>query len=102
MSTNGIVLDALGDWTRRQIFDALKNGPQSVGELAARMPVSRPAVSQHLRVLKDAGLVIDMKEGTRRIYRVDPNGLAGIRAYFDSFWDEALGRFAAEARKERE
>lgn len=102
MSTNGIVLDALGDWTRRQIFDALKNGPQSVGELAERVPVSRPAVSQHLRVLKDAGLVIDTKQGTRRIYRVDPNGLAGIRAYFDSFWDEALGRFAAEARKERE
>ncbi len=102
MSTNGIVLDALGDWTRRQIFDALKNGPQSVGELAARMPVSRPAVSQHLRVLKDAGLVLDTKDGTRRIYRVDPSGLAGIRAYFDSFWDEALGRFAAEARKERE
>ena len=102
MGTNGIVLDALGDWTRRQIFDALKNGPQSVGELAARMPVSRPAVSQHLRVLKDAGLVLDTKDGTRRIYRVDPSGLAGIRAYFDSFWDEALGRFAAEARKERE
>jgi DNA-binding transcriptional ArsR family regulator len=102
VSTNGIVLDALGDWTRRQIFDALKNGPQSVGELAARMPVSRPAVSQHLRVLKDAGLVLDTKDGTRRIYRVDPSGLAGIRAYFDSFWDEALGRFAAEARKERE
>ena len=102
MSTNGIVLDALGDWTRRQIFDALKHGPQSVGELAARMPVSRPAVSQHLRVLKDAGLVLDSKDGTRRIYRVDPDGLAGIRAYFDSFWDEALGRFAAEARKERE
>ena len=102
MSTNGIVLDALGDWTRRQIFDALKNGPQSVGELAARMPVSRPAVSQHLRVLKDAGLVLDRKDGTKRIYSVDPEGLAGIRAYFDSFWDEALGRFAAAARKERE
>jgi DNA-binding transcriptional ArsR family regulator len=102
VSTNGIVLDALGDWTRRQIFDALKNGPQSVGELAARMPVSRPAVSQHLRVLKDAGLVLDRRDGTRRIYSVDPEGLAGIRAYFDSFWDEALGRFAAAARKERE
>jgi DNA-binding transcriptional ArsR family regulator len=102
VSTNGVVLDALGDWTRRQIFDALKKGPQSVGELAERVPVSRPAVSQHLRVLKDAGLVIDTKQGTRRFYRVDPDGLAGIRAYFDSFWDEALGRFAAEARKERE
>ena len=100
MRTNGIVLDALGDWTRRQIFDALKKGPQSVGQLAARMPVSRPAVSQHLRVLKDAGLVIDRKEGTRRIYSVDPDGLAGIRSYFDSFWDEALERFAAAARKE--
>ena len=100
MSTNGIVLDALGDWTRRQIFDALRSGPQSVGELAARMPVSRPAVSQHLRVLKDAGLVVDRKDGARRIYSVHPSGLAGIRAYFDSFWDEALGRFAAAARKE--
>ena len=100
MGTNGIVLDALGDWTRRQIFDALKNGPQSVGELAARMPVSRPAVSQHLRVLKDAGLVLDRRDGTKRIYSVAPEGLAGIRAYFDSFWDEALGRFAAAARKE--
>ena len=102
MSTNGVALDALGDWSRRQIFDALKGGPQSVGELAARVPVSRPAVSQHLRVLKDAGLVIDAKQGTRRIYRVDPNGLSGIRAYFDSFWDEALGRFAAAAREEPE
>jgi len=102
VSTNGIVLDALGDWTRRQIFDALKSGPHSVGELAARVPVSRPAVSQHLKVLKDAGLVLDTRDGTRRIYRVDPSGLAGIRAYFDSFWDEALERFAAEARKERE
>ena len=102
MSTNGLVLDALGDWTRRQILEALKQRPLSVGALAARLPVSRPAVSQHLRVLKDAGLVLDTRDGTRRIYRVDPNGLAGIRAYFDSFWDEALGRFAAEARKERE
>jgi DNA-binding transcriptional ArsR family regulator len=73
-----------------------------VGELASGLPVSRPAVSQHLRVLKEAGLVVDRKEGTRRVYRIDPNGLAGIRAYFDSFWDEALERFAAEARKERE
>ena len=95
-----MVLDALGDWTRRQIFDQLRSGPRSVGELAARVPVSRPAVSQHLRVLKDAGLVVDRKDGARRIYSVDPNGLAGIRAYFDSFWDEALERFAAEARKE--
>ena len=97
MSTNGIVLDALGDWTRRQIFEALKQGPRSVGELAAGLPVSRPAVSQHLRVLKDAGLVSDRKDGTRRVYRVEPAGLARIREYFDSFWGEALERFAAAA-----
>ena len=97
-----MVLDALGDWTRRQILEALRQGPRAVGELARDLPVSRPAVSQHLRVLKEAGLVVDRKEGTRRVYSVDPRGLAGIRAYFDSFWDEALERFAAEARKERE
>jgi DNA-binding transcriptional ArsR family regulator len=100
VSTNGIVLDALGDWTRRQIFEALRKGPRSVGDLAGDLPVSRPAVSQHLRVLKEAGLVLDRKDGTRRIYSVDPQGLTDIRAYFDSFWDEALDRFAAEARKE--
>jgi DNA-binding transcriptional ArsR family regulator len=98
--TNGDVLAALGDLTRRQIFEALKHGPRSVGDLAAGLPVSRPAVSQHLRVLKDAGLVTDRKDGTRRVYRVDPTGLAGIRAYFDGFWGDALERFAAEARRE--
>ncbi|MEO5577274.1 MAG: metalloregulator ArsR/SmtB family transcription factor [Gaiellaceae bacterium] len=101
MSTNGLLLDALGDWTRRQIFEALRRGPRSVGDLAGDLPVSRPAVSQHLRVLKDAGLVVDRKDGARRIYSVAPEGLAGIRAYFDSFWDEAPDRFAAEAGKER-
>ena len=100
MSTNGVALDALGDWTRRQIFEALRQGPRSVGELAAGLPVSRPAVSQHLRVLKDAGLVSDRKDGTRRVYRVDPDGLARIRDYFDSFWDVALERFAAAAESE--
>lgn len=90
----------LGDSTRRTIFERLSDGPRSVGELAEGLPVSRPAVSQHLRVLKDAGLVSDRKEGTRRLYRVDPSGLAELRAYFDSFWGEALERFAAEARKE--
>jgi DNA-binding transcriptional ArsR family regulator len=99
VSTNGVVLDALGDPTRRQIFESLKAGPRSVGELAGGLPVSRPAVSQHLRVLKDAGLVNDRKEGTRRLYRIDPGGLAGLRDYFDSFWGEALERFADEARK---
>ena len=71
-----------------------------MGELAEGLPVSRPAVSQHLRVLKDAGLVSDRKDGTRRVYRVDPAGLEEIRAYFDSFWDEALDHFAAMAETE--
>ena len=100
MNTNGVVLDALGDATRRSIFESLKSGPRSVGELAEGLPISRPAVSQHLRVLKDAGLVSDRKEGTRRLYRIAPGGLAGLRDYFDSFWNEALERFAEEARKE--
>ena len=101
MNTNG-VLDALGDPTRRQIFESLRGGPRSVGELADGLPVSRPAVSQHLRVLKRAGLVSDRRDGTRRLYRVEPGGLAGLRDYFDGFWGEALERFAAEARKETE
>ena len=101
MNTNGRALDALGDWTRRQIFDALRDGPRSVSELAARVPVSRPAVSQHLRVLKEAGLVVDRRDGTRRLYSIDRGGLTAVRAYFDSFWDEALDRFAAAAREER-
>ena len=99
MDTNG-VLDALGDPTRRQIFESLRGGPRSVGELAAGVPVSRPAVSQHLRVLKQAGLVRDSKDGTRRLYRIDGGGLESLRDYFDGFWGEALERFAAEARKE--
>ncbi len=100
MSTNGS-LDALGDPTRRHIFESLRAGPRSVGQLADGLPVSRPAVSQHLRVLKEAGLVSDRKEGTRRVYRVEPGGLAGLRDYFDGFWGDALERFAAEARKEQ-
>ena len=101
MNTNG-VLGALGDATRRQIFESLRDGPRSVRELADGLPVSRPAVSQHLRVLKQAGLVSDRRDGTRRLYRVEPGGLAGLRDYFDGFWGEALERFAAEARKETE
>jgi DNA-binding transcriptional ArsR family regulator len=99
VNANG-VLDALGDPTRRQIFESLRGGPRSVGELAAGVPVSRPAVSQHLRVLKRAGLVRDSRDGTRRLYRIDGGGLASLRDYFDGFWGEALDRFAAEARKE--
>jgi len=99
VSTNG-VLDALGDATRRQIFESLRGGARSVGDLAEGLPVSRPAVSQHLRVLREAGLVSDRKEGTRRLYGIDPGGLARLRDYFDGFWGEALERFAGEARKE--
>jgi DNA-binding transcriptional ArsR family regulator len=100
VSTNGTVWEALGDPTRRSIFERLRSGPRSVGELAEGLPVSRPAVSQHLRVLKHAGLVSDTRDGTRRLYRVDPRGLDELRAYFDRFWGDALERFAAEARKE--
>ncbi|HZG35338.1 MAG TPA: metalloregulator ArsR/SmtB family transcription factor [Gaiellaceae bacterium] len=101
MEANGTVLEALADPTRRRVFEGLSGGPRSVGELAAGVPVSRPAVSQHLRVLREAGLVSDRKEGTRRLYAVDPRGLAEVRAYFDRLWGDALERFAAEAGKEQ-
>jgi DNA-binding transcriptional ArsR family regulator len=90
---------ALADPTRRRVFEELRRGPRSVGRLAARMPVSRPAVSQHLGVLKQAGLVIDRAEGTRRVYRIDPSGLAAIRDWLDQFWDVALAAFQAELEK---
>jgi DNA-binding transcriptional ArsR family regulator len=90
-------LAALGDPTRRAIFEILAEGPTPVGELAKLLPVSRPAVSQHLRVLKDAGLVRDHAVGTRRLYRIDPEGIAAIRAYLDRFWDRALADFKAFA-----
>jgi DNA-binding transcriptional ArsR family regulator len=84
---------ALGDPTRRAIFESLAERPRAVGELASELPVSRPAVSQHLKVLKDARLVTDERAGTRRIYRVDPDGLAALRGYLDHFWDQALAGF---------
>jgi DNA-binding transcriptional ArsR family regulator len=90
---------ALGDPTRRQVFEELRRGPSSVGKIAARMPVSRPAVSQHLGVLKKAGLVVDRAEGTRRVYYIDPKGLAEIRIWLDQFWDEALVAFQAELER---
>jgi DNA-binding transcriptional ArsR family regulator len=92
-------MNALGDPTRRAIFERLAAGPKPVGELANGLPVSRPAVSQHLRVLRDAGLVSERPEGTRRIYRVDPNGVGALRAYFEGFWDRALADFKAEAER---
>ncbi|HEX5436679.1 MAG TPA: metalloregulator ArsR/SmtB family transcription factor [Gemmatimonadaceae bacterium] len=84
---------ALGDRTRRSIFERLARRPRSVGELAAELPVSRPAVSQHLKVLKDAGLVLDRPAGTRRIYRVNPDGLNALRAQLDRFWRNVLSSY---------
>jgi DNA-binding transcriptional ArsR family regulator len=93
-------MDALGDPTRRAIFERLAQGPQAVGELASEFPISRPAVSQHLKVLKQAGLVSDRAEGTRRLYQLDPRGLEALRAYFDQFWTHALASFKAAAEEE--
>jgi DNA-binding transcriptional ArsR family regulator len=86
-------LGALGDPTRRAIFERLANRPSAVVELADEMPVSRPAVSQHLKVLKDAGLVIDHPAGNRRIYQLDPDGVAMLREYLDLFWQRSLAAF---------
>jgi len=93
-------MDALGDPTRRAIFERLRAGPVAVGELARGLPVSRPAVSQHLRVLKEAGLVSDTKVGTRRLYRVDPGGLAELRAYVEGLWSETLVALKEAAESE--
>jgi DNA-binding transcriptional ArsR family regulator len=92
-------LMALADPTRRRVFEELRRGPRSVGKIAARMPVSRPAVSQHLGVLKKAGLVGDRALGTRRVYYIDPKGLAAIRIWLDQFWDEALSAFQSEVEQ---
>jgi DNA-binding transcriptional ArsR family regulator len=92
-------MDALGDPTRRAIFERLRQGPRSVGELAEGLPVSRPAVSQHLRVLKEAALVSERRDGTRRIYSLNPGGLQELRAYFDRFWDDMLADFKAAAER---
>lgn len=95
-------MDALGDGTRRQIFERLALRPHTVGELAQVLPVSRPAVSQHLRVLKDAGVVLVRPLGTRRIYQLDPEGVAAMRAYFDRFWNQTLAAFTAAAEQQEE
>jgi DNA-binding transcriptional ArsR family regulator len=91
---------ALADPTRREIFERLAGAPRAVGELASELPVSRPAVSQHLKVLKHAGLVIDRAVGTRRVYEIDPNGLGALRAWLDRFWGAALESFKAEIERE--
>ncbi|MFT3725354.1 MAG: metalloregulator ArsR/SmtB family transcription factor [Hyphomonadaceae bacterium] len=95
----GSALTALSDPTRRAVFERLKRGPSAVGDLAEGLPVSRPAVSQHLKVLKEAGLVREQQDGTRRIYSIDPEGLGKLRKWLDQFWDVALTNFKAEAEK---
>jgi DNA-binding transcriptional ArsR family regulator len=94
-------LTALGDPTRRAIFERLAERPRAVGELAAELPVSRPAVSQHLSVLKHAGLVTDQPAGTRRIYQLDPDGIEALRRYLDGFWKRSLAAFKAAAEEGR-
>lgn len=100
----GQTLVALGDPTRREIFERVAARPRAVGELAAELPVSRPAVSQHLRVLKEAGLVTDEAVGARRVYQLHPEGVAELRDYLDGFWNRSLRAFkaAAEAGEKEE
>jgi DNA-binding transcriptional ArsR family regulator len=103
VTTNGNVaaaFAALADPTRRQIFERLGQRSRAVGELAAGLPVSRPAVSQHLKVLAEAGLVSHQRQGVRRVYRLDPRGLEMMRAYLDRFWDRALAAFKAAAEED--
>ena len=99
MANGTAALSALGDHTRRAVFECLADGPRAVGEIAAALPVTRPAVSQHLKVLKDAGLVHDRPVGTRRLSAVDPDGVAAAQAYFDRFWGRALTAFKAAAEE---
>jgi DNA-binding transcriptional ArsR family regulator len=97
----GTALQCLSDPTRRRIFERLRTGPSSVGVLANGLPVSRPAVSQHLKMLKDAGLVKDRSEGARRVYYIDPDGLGELRRWLDQFWDGALEAFKKEVEDPR-
>jgi DNA-binding transcriptional ArsR family regulator len=92
-------LAALADPTRRAVFERLADGGLPVGRIAKGLPVSRPAVSQHLKALKEAGLVTDRAQGNQRIYSIDPKGLGAVRRYLDQFWDQALEAFAAEVEK---
>lgn len=98
--TYGNALTALADPTRRVVFERLRKGPKAVGEIAAGLPVSRPAVSQHLKVLKEARLVTAYRDGTRQFYAIDTHGLSALRAYLDGFWDSALDAFKAHAEKD--
>jgi DNA-binding transcriptional ArsR family regulator len=100
MTNATAMLTALGDPTRQAIFERLTDGPLAVGQLADVLPISRPAVSQHLKVLKDVGLVTDRQDGTRRLYSVDPDGLAALRAHLDGFWERSLAAFQQHAHRE--
>ena len=100
MANTALAFDALGDPTRRAIFELVASRPQSVGKLAGRTSVSRPAVSQHLKVLKQAGLVSDQRQGASRLYQIDPRGIAAMRAYLDRFWDRALNAFKEAAESD--
>ncbi len=103
MATYGAAaLVALGDPTRQAIVELLAGGPRAVGEIARDLPVSRPAVSQHLRVLKEAGLVTDRQDGTRRLYELDPAGAEAVRGYLDRFWSRALAAFKEAAERNDE
>lgn len=95
----GNALTVLADPTRLKVFEALRGGARPVGEIARGLPVSRPAVSQHLKILKDAGLVREQPQGTRRLYCIDPKGLGAIRRWLDQFWENALDSFAAEVER---
>jgi DNA-binding transcriptional ArsR family regulator len=102
LTYEGQGLSALADPTRRAIFERLAGRPRAVGDLARELPVSRPAVSQHLKVLKEAGLVVDRPAGTRRIYQLDPDGIGALRAYLDQFWNQALTAFKAAVEQDPE
>ncbi len=102
MTNATAMLTALGDPTRQAILDRLSHGPLAVGQLAEVLPVSRPAVSQHLKVLKDVGLVTDRQDGTRRLYQVDPDGLALLRAHLDTFWQRSLAAFQQHANQDQD
>lgn len=95
-------ISALDDPTRRLLLERLTDGPRSVGDLAEGLPMSRPAVSQHLKVLREARLVHERRQGTRRVYRLDPSGLTALRAYFDDFWARALAEFKDSADDDHE
>jgi len=101
MANADLAFSALYDPTRRSVFERLRDGPKPVAEIARGLHVTRPAVSQHLKVLKEAGLVVDRSEGTRRIYQIDPKGLGAMRAWLDQFWDSALTAFAAELERSK-